>query len=219
MSFVCLLVMGVSAGQAEPSAEEREVLAAVARLGGAGKLDATLGPTARVDVTVKSATDATLFALAKLPNVGAITIGDATRCTEKGYDALRELPDLQRLVLSKSAVNDRAAAVVGSIRPLQELYLGEARLTDAGLAAFKGRKHLRVLDLYRTAVTDKGVEVLATIKTLEDLNLSGTRITDKSIDLLAGLPSLKLVRLNGTGVTRAGVTRLEMSLPKATVRW
>jgi Leucine-rich repeat (LRR) protein len=219
MLHAVLAALVLTAAFPGPTPEEEEVIAAVIKLGGKAVLDEKLEPIARVDVTLATATDATLVSLSKLPNVGAITIADATRCTEPGFEVLRELPDLQKLILRRSAVTDRSAAAITAIRPLQELYLGESRITDAGLAGLKGHKHLRVLDLYQTAVTDKSVAILATVSKLEDLNLSGTKVTDKGLDSLAELKNLKLIRLHGTGVTRAGVSKLEAALPKATVRW
>ena len=213
------LLPSVALAAADPDPTEQAAIDAVAKLGGKAAVNAQLDAVARVEVRLKTATDATLVKLGKLPSVGAITIDDATKCTEKGFAALKELPDLQELVLSKSAVGDRAAAAIAGVRPLQVLYLGESKVTDAGLAGFKTLKNLRVLDLYKTGVTDKGLAHLSTLAKLEDLNLSGTKVTDKGVPALKGLTALKLVRLNGTNVTREGVSVLEAALPKATVRW
>jgi hypothetical protein len=45
---------------------------------------------------VRHRTDAALLALKKFPQVGAVEVFDATKCTDKGLKALPELPNLRR---------------------------------------------------------------------------------------------------------------------------
>lgn len=196
-----------------------ETIAAVKKLGGTAVVDDRLDQEAPVAVTFPVGTDALLVSLSKLPSVGGITFDDSGKCTEAGFAVLKELPDLQKLVLGKCAVTDKAAAAIATVRPLQLLYLGESRITDEGLAGFRNLKHLKVLDLYKTKVTDKGLKHLTGLKKLEELNLSGTKVSDAGVESLKELTGLKLLRLNNTNVTRDGVTKLEAALPKATVRW
>jgi Leucine-rich repeat (LRR) protein len=214
--LVSVLLTATSLSAADPV---DETIAAVKKLGGHAVVDDRLDPEAPVSVTFPTGTDALLVSLSKLPSVGGITFDDSGKCTETGFAALRELPDLQKLVLGKCTVTDKAAAVIATVRTLQLLYLGESKITDEGLAGFKKLKHLKVLDLYRTKVTDKGLTHLTGLVKLEELNLSGTKVSDAGVESLKELKALKLVRLNNTNVTREGVTRLEAALPKATVRW
>lgn len=202
---------------ADPAAEE--AIVAVKKLGGKAVVDDRLDEIAPVSAMLPTGSDALLVSLSKHPSIGGITFEDASKCTEAGFAALKELPDLQKLVLGKCTVTDKAAAVIATIRPLQLLYLGEAKLTDDGLTGFKTLKHLKVLDLYKTKVTDKGLTHLIGLAKLEELNLSGTKVSDAGVESLKELKALKLVRLNNTAVTREGVTKLEAALPKATVRW
>lgn len=212
---VLLLAAPVSA--ADPAVEE--AIAAVKKLGGKAVVDDRLDEIAPVAAMFPTGSDSLLISLSKQPTIGGITFEDSSRCTEAGFSALKELPDLQKLVLGKCTVSDKSAAVIATIRPLQLLYLGEAKLTDAGLTGFKTLKNLKVLDLYNTRVTDKGLTYLTSLAKLEELNLSGTKVSDGGIESLKELKALKLLRLNNTNVTRDGVTKLEAALPKATVRW
>lgn len=196
-----------------------ETIAAVKKLGGMAVVDDRLDEAAPVAVVFPTGTDALLIQLSKLPSVGGITFDDSAKCTEAGFAALKELPDLQKLVLGKCTVTDKSAAAIATVRPLQLLYLGEAKLTDDGLTGFKNLKHLKVLDLFKTKITDKGLAHLTGLAKLEELNLSGTKVSDAGVESLKELKALKLLRLNNTNVTREGVTKLEAALPKATVRW
>lgn len=173
----------------------------------------------RVAVHFESASDATLAAVGKLPAVGSLKIDDASLCTEKGFAVLRELPNLQVLVLGRSTVTDRIAATIGDMKTIQELYLGQSRLTDAGLAVLKPLAGLRSLDVYDDKVSDAGLKHLAAFAQLEELNLAGTKVSDRGIAALAGIKSLKKVQLNRTEVTRAGISKLELAHPKLTVRY
>lgn len=202
---------------ADPAVEQ--AIAAVNKLGGNAVEDPRLDPEAPVAATFPTGSDALLRSLSKQPSVGDITFEDAGRCTEAGFAALRELPDLQKLTLGKCHLTDKSAAAIAAVRPLRVLFLGEAKFTDAGLAGFKTMTNLKVLDFYKSTVTDKGLKHLTGLVKLEELNLSGTKVTDAGLDALAELKGLKLLRLNNTAVTRAGVTKLEAALPNATVRW
>lgn len=204
---------------AEPDPLEQQAIDIAAKLGGKAVVDVKLEESARVAIMLDFATDPMLLLLCKQPCIGGIVIDDASKCTEKGYVALKELPNLQKLVLGKSAITDKGIAAVGSIRPIQLLYLGEAKISDTGLAGLVKMKNLHTLDLYEAKITDKGLPHLAALVKLEELNLSGTKVTDKGIETLATLVNLKLLRLNRTDVTRTGVSKLETALPKATIRW
>lgn len=200
--------------------QEEEAFKVVRQLGGKAVLDDRLDAGQQVAVTFDTGTDLLLTTLSKLPAIGGITINDASKCTEKGFLALKELPNLQKLVLSKSNVNDAAAQILGSIRPIGLLYLGEAKITDAGLVGYGKLKHLKVLDLYNNPkLTDRGVSHLVGLPKIEELNLSGTKVSDKAIVHLKELKTLKLLRLTNTGITKEGVATLEKELPKATIRW
>lgn len=213
----CLALALAVAGPA--FADQAETETAVAKLGGSVKIDKTLDEQARVSVTFPAATDDLLVKLAKLPEIGAIRLDDATKCTEKGFTALKELPDLQKLMLGRCPLTDAKAAALGGLRTLDLLHVGESRLTDAGLAGMKKLTNLKSLDLLDAPLTDKSAAVLVGFKKLEELNLAGTKVTDKGVVELAALAGLKTLKVNNTAVTRKGIDAIEKALPKLIVRW
>lgn len=198
---------------------EDQAIAAAEKAGGSAQVDKKLEEGARVAVALEQATDAKLLSLAKQPAIGSLSIEDASRCTPVGYAALRELPNLQKLILGKSAASDKSVAAIGTIKPIQILYLGESKVTDAGLAGLKAMKFLRVLDLYDTKVSDKGLAALAALPAIEEINLAGTAISDKGILVFKDTKTLKLLKTNRTGVSAAGARELETQKPGLTVRY
>ena len=110
------------AAQPTPAAtvEEAKAIALIVKAGGEAAIDPTLAEGARVAAKFEAANDALLIGLKKLPQVGAVNVFDATACTEKGLLALKELPHLRRLVLSKSGMTAgarrRRRAVRGAAR-------------------------------------------------------------------------------------------------------
>jgi len=200
-------------------ADDADTEAAVAELGGTAKTDPTLDEQFQVFVTLPAATDNDLLRLAKRPDVGAIRLDDATRCSEKGLEVLRELPNLQKLMLGRCPLSPAKAVALGGLRTLTLLHLGDSRLTDAGLVYLKRLTNLNSLDLQDAPVTDRGMAVLVGFPKLAELSLAGTRVTDKGVGELAALKELKQLKLHKTAVTRKGIDAIEKALPKLIVRW
>ena len=199
---------------------ETQAVALATKLGGSAKVEPKLDEIARVSVKFTKASDTILQQLGKMPSIGAIEILDATGCTEAGFIALKELPDLQILSIAKGALTEKSAAAIGSIRALGELYLGESKLTDVTFVGLKKLVNLKKLDVMDAAITDKSAAVLTNMKKLEELNLSGTKIGDPGVVELQALTKLKLLRLNRTNATRKSIDVIEAARGKdLTVRW
>ncbi|MGL6095514.1 MAG: hypothetical protein ACRC7O_06925 [Fimbriiglobus sp.] len=215
---VCAVCSGnVAAGP--PDDIEKAVIAGAEKLGGAAEIDPALDEIARVLVKFDRADDNDLIGLSKLPSVGGIEIFDGSKCTTKGLAALKDLPDLQKLVLGKCPLGDTAATAISGIKPLRVVYLGESKITDAGVAALAKLKDLRNLDVYDTRATDHGLAALADHEMLEELNVSGTRVTDAGIMKLKAVKTLKVLRAVRTHVTRNGADALEKEIKGLTVRF
>src|SRR5262245_13511780 len=148
-----------------PTEDEKKAIDLVVKAGGKAEIDTTLPDSARVSAKFESITDAGLANLKKAPQIGALDVFDATRCTDKGFVTLKELPHLRRLILGKSEMTPAHVKAIGQCVELRRLYLAGSGLSDTELASLKSLTHLMWLDISdNPQITDRG---MATVKSLE----------------------------------------------------
>ena len=150
-------------------------------------------------------------------------------------------PDLHRLVLSETPVEDADLAQLGDLANLTILNLRGSRVTDAGLVHLAPLRSLETLWLDSPGVTDEGMKSIASLRNLlrlglsgsqvgdaglaelaemtrlQDLFLSQTRVTDAGLIPLRKLKKLQTLLLNGTAVTPGGVATLQAVLPSTRI--
>ncbi len=213
----CLTITLV--GQAQgPTADEKKALSVAQLLKGVPAIDTNLHPSARVAVKFETATDATLAALAKHPQIGSIQALDGTACTAKGFTALRTLPNLRRLTLNKCRVTDKDLAALAGCEQLRVLVIPESSLSDAGLAAAKQLSRLEHLDLSdNPRLTDKAIEHIKTLERLEVLYLNKTSISDIGLFELSPLEGLRALNVAGTKVTATAAEKFPDRMPNLRV--
>lgn len=213
--MMSLLLLTALLSAADP--DERSI-AAIRALNGTASVDKALHDESPLAVKLDIATDTTFAKLCKHPQVGSLEVQDAGKVTEKGFESLRELPRMQKLLLFKSNIGDKALAEISRMKSLEVLYLGESKITDIGMASLANLTELKVLDLYDTKVGDRGIAALGKLAKLDDLNLSGTKVTDSGITLLKECKKLQTLKVTRTAVTQKGISELETALPKVIVR-
>lgn len=212
------LLCGAAASQDAPTPDEKKTIDALVKQARGATVDASLHPEARVAVKFDAATPAQLVALKKYPNVGAVTVLDAGRLTDAGYAALKELPNLRKLVLGSGAATDKTLAAVAECKHLRLLaVLNDARhpgVTDAGLASLKKLTRLESLDLSgNSRVTDAGMAAVRALERLEFLYLAETSITDRGLFELKPLDGLRTLNVTATKVTSAGAEKFVDEMP------
>jgi hypothetical protein len=104
--------------------------------------------------------------------VGASLIDD----TE--MERLKDLPQLQLLLLDHSRITDAGLASLAELSELQSLLLDKTPITDAGLEHLAGLSQLQSLSLDNTRVTDVGLVHLARLSQLRTLWLKNIKVTD-----------------------------------------
>ncbi|MGL6076893.1 MAG: hypothetical protein ACRC8S_22285 [Fimbriiglobus sp.] len=214
-----LLLLAMAIGlQAQARDDDAETVARIKKLGGEAIVDSQLEAGAQVNATFPLATDAILTTVAKMPAVGSITIEDASKITERGFGFLRELPNLQKLKLTRGLLGEKSGAAISNLRHVSELYLGECRTNETTFSQFKKLKELKSLDLFDTRVTDKSLVFLAELPKVTNLNVSGSPITDKGLLELKDTKTLKIVKATRTNITAAGAKALEEAIPGLAVR-
>lgn len=217
--FTPLVALGFASALAAqpapaPTADETKAIDFIVKAGGKADIDPTLAEGARVAAKFEAANDALLVALKKLPQVGSVDVFDATACTEKGLLALKELPHLRRLVLSKSGMTAARVTAVGQCAELRDLRLPNAGLSDAALAGLKPLARLEALDLSdNPRITDKGMASVQALERLRALYLSTTGITDAGLMELKPLDGLRTLYVSGTKVTADGAAAFTDEMP------
>ena len=136
-----------------------------------------------------------------------------TDVNDDGLRRIARLKNLKTLRLRSTYITDDGLGALAGIPELVELDLADTGLSDTGLAGIATLKHLRVLNLRGAQVSDAGLAHLALMENLVDLNLYRTRVTNAGIPRLSALSALKRVDLRYSRVTNAGVSALRAALP------
>jgi internalin A len=202
--------------------EQEGTIAEIVKLGGSVVKcsNTVIGPVIyfiRVDAKGTQFTDAGLLKLKDLPNVQELLLGGA-QVTDAGMIHLKGLTQLQALELNGTQVTSAGLRHLNGLTRLQTLKLSNTKVTDAGLAHLKGFNQLRHLNLCETQITDAGLEHLKGLTEFSTLDLSGNFITDAGLDNLKGLTNLTDLNLSGTKVTDEGVKKLQQALQKCNIR-
>lgn len=212
------------AAEPKPATDaEKKAIELVEKAGGKAKVDDELGDTARVAVSFEKPGDDAVVKLAKNEHVGAVELRSVAKLTERGFGALKYIPNLRKLVIAAGTIEMTEAKAIGETASLTTLAVGGTKLGDGEISYFKKLKDLKHLDLMDTALTDAGLKTVLELTKLEELNLSGTKVTNDGAKKLLALEKLKLVQLNHSKVTREGIDAMEEVLKKdkreLIVRW
>jgi len=109
-----------------------------------------------------------------------------------GDDDLAALKPLSAQIviadLSRTAITDRSAPLLGAMKHARVLRLTETKITDATISTLGGLDQLESLDLYGTAVTPASLKVAESLPKLRHLYAGATKIpADTSVsDSLKG---------------------------------
>lgn len=197
-----------------PSGEEKTAIDYVARAGGNAKLDERLAAEARVLAKFDTVSDTILSGLKKYPHIGGVEALDATPCTKKGFIALKDLPNLQKLVLGKANLSPEGIAAIGQCKELRHLVLVGSNLNDTQLESLKKLTLLDHLSLSENPkITDKGMQTVKGFDRLKVLYLGKTSITDEGLMELKGLDGLRLLAVGGTKITQEAAEKFADEMP------
>jgi hypothetical protein len=105
--------------------------------------------------------------------------------------SLEDLPDLERLYLAGSSVDDQGLTHVRELKKLRRMSLWRTKVTDDGMANLAGLTRLEALDVHRTQLTDKCLAHLSRMSRLRKLRFD-FHLTDRGLRRLAALPSLQV---------------------------
>ncbi len=149
--------------------------------------------------------------LASFPNLRKLDL----RGSEIEDDAIAivaRLSALRELDLDGNAISDKGLFHVSTMTKLESLGLADMRISDQGLRHLAKLTKLKKLDLDGTAITSLGLEHIIHLKHLNKLNLDRTAITDVGLEHIAHLKHLKNLSIRRTKVTSNGIRRLQEAL-------
>ena len=211
----------------EATAEQKESIAAIEKLGGRVTFDPVFSVNLhRCTITAEglvhltrlgrleeliaweSVSDAELAPLKELTNLGTLDLS-YTEITDAGLVHLKNLTNLRRLDLAGTKVRGDGLANLTRLANLEWLSLINTQASDAGLSHLKGMPNLKFLSLALTKISDAGVAHLEGLTKLENLILAETNVTDAGLVHLKGLTKLEELFLNNTKITDVGVAHLK----------
>jgi hypothetical protein len=113
--------------------------------------------------------------------------------------------------------DDAVLTRVEELPQLEMLDLSNTAVTDAGLKHLESLARLGYLDLAGTQVSDAGLEHLKGLRELRRLWLSHAKVSDAGLEYLKGLTKLQWLALDSTKVSDEGVQRLRQALPNCRI--
>ena len=128
--------------------------------------------------------------------------------TDETVRVLADIPNLQRLNLTSTAVTDEGLRRLDSLERLESLVLVSTHVCGDAFVEMENLSMLRELVLTSSDFGDEGMERVGKMKLLEELRPDGTAVTDKGLEALAGLSHLKLLNLQGALIANVGLESL-----------
>ena len=145
-------------------------------------------------------TDATLTVLGKLDKLDDLSLYGCAGFSDRGFEPLKQLRNLNSLDLRGTAASDSAVAHLVEMPRLQRLKVGE-NLTDKGFRELSKIFSLEDLYIGNSTASDEGLRFLGRINRLERLDIGSTKITGTGLGPLTRLPYLKDLRLRCPSLT------------------
>ena len=128
--------------------------------------------------------------------------------TDAQLALVKDLTEVEGLVLTGSSVTDEGLAHVANLKELEGISLAGTKVTGKGLIHLRGLKKLQVLDLGHTKVGDEGLAHLQSLPALRSLHLNSTKVTDAGLAEVGKCERLTHLNLYATDVGDAGLAKL-----------
>jgi RND family efflux transporter MFP subunit len=164
----------------------------------------------------KYITDAGLKYLVPLNELAALGLnGSPKGLRGTGLSQLSCLPNLKKLELMGSGIEDGTMAAIGKLAQLEQLNLSGTTITGKGLASLASLKRLRSLQLNDCGrLEGTTLEALVGLPRLEILSLEQCPIDDTAVEALKKLTAMHQLDLAYTNLSPQGVAALRIALPK-----
>lgn len=149
-----------------------------------------------------------------------LSIYEGYLLTDRAAADLRDLPSMAELTVRDTKFTDKGFEMLCELKDLEQLDLrGASKLTDAIWNHVKKLEELRELNLNGSQVSGKGIDAISELKRLRLLNVANTQFNDEALTYLRRLPGLMELSLVNTKVTRAAVMELRAARPNLKIFW
>ncbi len=134
---------------------------------------------------------------------------NGSRVTNGGLEHLAKLPNLKKLDVRNSPVDQHGAKAMGALTSLEELRLDGGEMTDEAMAGMSAIPALKVLEISNVRLSPDGWAQLAKHKQLEDLTITSSNIDDNTMAIINQMTSLKRMWINNCAVSDVGIAHLK----------
>ena len=128
---------------------------------------------------------------------------------------LSELPNLERLAIWSSKLDDTDIEAIGSMSRLQGIDMQYTEVADFDANHFAGLQRLSHLGIYEVELTDNQIQQLTAIRSLETVIARGNQVTAQGIAHLRSLKRLTRLELRGNQLS-GQIEAAFSSLPQLT---
>ncbi|MEN6450181.1 MAG: hypothetical protein ABFC96_06805 [Thermoguttaceae bacterium] len=133
----------------------------------------------------------------KSPGKPVVEVRFGWTTTDEVVGHLKVFPELRSVILGVR-FTDAGMKDLKELTQLEMLVLAETEVTDAGIAALKDLTRLRHLELEDTGITDAALVYLKDLVQLRFLSLENTEVGGAAMDNLSGLTHLETLYLSKT---------------------
>lgn len=133
----------------------------------------------------------------------------SSKVTSGGLAGIDKLPNLKKLDVTGTTVDDAGLVHVGQSATLEELYLSHTKVTAQGLSQLANVKTLGKLVIEDAQIELAGWVAIGNAQTLRSLHISRSRLTDEACQYVGNLVELEELSMNQVGVSDAGIAQLK----------
>ncbi len=169
-------------------------------------------------------TDSGLAQLGRLKRLRHLGLYLCSRYTGAGLSFLKDLPQLESLLLYGQEITDQAAVNIAGAKNVRTLDLRDTAITDEGLRHLAGLTKVEILFLFPVStdvkdgqivrsteprISNAGLQYIGQMTNLRGLMLSSARVTAHGLKHLAGLKHLETLDVSCTDVSDEGLENLK----------
>jgi len=165
-------------------------------------------PLVRLVINNTHVTGASVEIIGTMTGLQYLEMNDI-KLTNSQLKKIAALPELTRLCLSGSGLDDESMRILSKSKVKQLIIDRNEQITDKGVGYLTSMPLVQ-LSLGAASITDKGVAQLAKINSLKQLSIWRTKVTDNCFKDIAKLTNLRGLLISDTAITDEGLKDLKL---------